>query len=96
MLKVLARPARRLVAAILLVAAGRSSRAASSPCTQGTGRRPPQRIDDRLRADLDEFRLARGRSRTPAELGGAPDFIAGQGYHTDSRIFAIAPRGAAW
>jgi len=48
-------------------------------------------IDDRLRADLAEFEASpAGRSSSEAELLSASRrFIESQGYHSDSRIFAI-------
>ncbi len=84
----------RLVAAILLVAVVVLT-GSFFALHQATGAEIRSGIDDRLRADLNEFQASpAGRSRTPGELerrGRA--FIAGQGYHPDSRIFVIAPRG---
>ena len=49
------------------------------------------RVDDQLSQDLDEFRASAGPGiDSPAALRKAAErFIASQGYHADSRIFAI-------
>ncbi len=49
------------------------------------------RVDDRLKRDLEEFDASpAGRARDEAQLRrAARSFIAAQGYHPDSRIFAI-------
>jgi two-component system OmpR family sensor kinase len=63
---------------------------------QGTGADVRARIDDQLASDLAEFRASpAGRARTPAALErDGTRFISGQGYHSESRVFAIVPAGA--
>ncbi len=87
----------RLVAAILLVAvfvlAG-----SFYALHEGTGSDVRARIDDQLGSDLAEFRASpAGRAATVGELEReGRRFVAGQGYHSESRVFAIEPaRGGA-
>ena len=84
----------RLVAAIVLVAVvvlGGTFYALH----QGTGSDVRARIDDQLGSDLAEFRASpAAEARTVAGLERAGRrFIAGQGYHSESRVFAIQPEG---
>lgn len=81
----------RLVAAILIVAV--AVLAASFFALHAvTGADLRGQIDDQLRADLSEFEQSQaGQSQTEAELlRESRKYVAGQGYHADSRIFAIA------
>ena len=89
------RPARQVGGGDPAGRRGRARRGASSPCIRATGAEIRSDLDDRLQADLGEFQARPpGARRTPAELERrGRDFIAGQGYHSDSRIFVIAPRG---
>ena len=60
-----------------------------------TGAALNERIDDRLHDDLAEFEASPAAdSASPGQLGHrAQQFVSGQGYHADSRIFAIEPDG---
>lgn len=80
----------RLVVAILIVAVAVLA-GSFIALHQGTGADLRARIDDQLGADLSEFEAsATGKADTPAQLERrARDFVAGQGYHAASRIFAI-------
>jgi signal transduction histidine kinase len=80
----------RLVLAITLVAA---IALASSFffLHERTGSDLESRIDDQLAGDLHEFESSpAARSRTEAQLARrSRDFVNGQAYHPDSRIFAV-------
>jgi two-component system OmpR family sensor kinase len=80
----------RLVAAILIVAVAVLA-GSFFALHEGTGADLSREIDDQLRTDLGEFEgSAAGRSQTEERLEHrARAFIASQGYHGDSRIFAI-------
>jgi two-component system, OmpR family, sensor kinase len=85
----------RLVAAILLVAV--AVLAGSFVALHArTGSELNQRIDEGLRDDLHEFQGSSAASATTsAQLAHrAQQFVDGQGYHADSRIFAIEVPGA--
>jgi signal transduction histidine kinase len=79
-----------LAAAIVLVAVAVLG-ASFYVLHQRTGANIERRIDDGLRADHAEFVASpAGQASTPAELrGDSRRFVRGQGYHPDSRIFAI-------
>lgn len=80
----------RLVAAILIIAAAVMT-ASFFALHAVTGADLRGQIDDQLRADLEEFQGSpAGQAHTPEQLlrrGRA--YVASQGYHSDSRIFAI-------
>ena len=80
----------RLVAAILIVAVAVLA-GSFFALHEGTGADLSREIDDQLRTDLAEFESsAAGSSQTEEQLARrARAFIATQGYHGDSRIFAI-------
>ena len=80
----------RLVAAILIVAVAVLA-GSFFALHEGTGADLSREIDDQLRTDLGEFqRSAAGSSQTEEQLiSRARNFVATQGYHGDSRIFAI-------
>jgi two-component system, OmpR family, sensor kinase len=80
----------RLVGAILIVAVAVMA-ASFFALHQVTGADLRGQIDDQLQADLGEFQQSpAGHSQTEPELlRRARAFVAGQGYHADSRIFAI-------
>jgi len=80
----------RLAAAIVLVAVAVLG-ASFYVLHQRTGANIEHRIDDGLRADHAEFVASpAGQASTPAELrADSRRFVRGQGYHPDSRIFAI-------
>jgi two-component system OmpR family sensor kinase len=80
----------RLVLAITLVAAGVLA-VSFYVLHQRTGSDLESRIDDQLAGDLHEFESSpAARSGTPAELAHrSRQFVNGQAYHPDSRIFAI-------
>jgi signal transduction histidine kinase len=79
----------------ILIAAGAVLVGSFFALHERTGAEIRGRIDDRLQADLVEFRSSpAGRAHTPAELQArGRRFIGGQGYHPDSRIFVITARG---
>jgi signal transduction histidine kinase len=58
---------------------------------QGTGADLRGRIDDQLRADLAEFEASPAATSTDERelIRRSRQFIAGQGYHPDSRVFAV-------
>jgi two-component system OmpR family sensor kinase len=80
----------RLVAAIVLVAIAVLG-ASFYVLHERTGADLEGRIDDQLRGDLAEFEASpAARATTPAQLRvTSRAFVNGQGYHPDSRIFAI-------
>lgn len=80
----------KLVAAILIVAVAVLA-GSFFALHQGTGADLRGRIDDQLQEDLAEFQASpAGESRNERELRSrSQDFIANQGYHAESRIFAI-------
>jgi signal transduction histidine kinase len=84
----------RLAAAILLVAVAVLA-GSFIALHERTGDDIRAGIDDRLRADLVEFGASPAGSSTSEEelLRRARRFIASQGYHSDSRIFAIQAGG---
>lgn len=84
----------RLVAAILIVAVAVMA-ASFFALHLVTGSDLRGQIDDQLRADQSEFDASpAGRSETEAQLlSRAREFVSSQGYHADSRIFAIGVGG---
>lgn len=84
----------RLVAAILLVAVGVLV-GSFVVLHERTGDDILESLDDRLRTDLAEFEESRaGSSDTSQQLARrGRRFIEAQGYHPDSRIFAIEAAG---
>jgi heavy metal sensor kinase len=86
----------RLVLAISAVSAATVA-ASFVALHAGTGSDLRARIDDELRTQYAEFRqqvIDKGEARTPAELERASrQFVVGQRYHPESRIFAIGVQG---
>ncbi len=86
----------RLVAAIVLVAVPLLA-ASFYALDEGTGADLRGGVDDGLRADAAEFEASPAASSvSPGQLiARGRRFIDGQGYHGDSRIFAIRSEGPA-
>ncbi len=80
----------RLVAAIFLVAAFVLA-GSFYALHEGTGADLEEQVDEHLRADADEFEASpAAASTTPAQLKLlGQEFVDAQGYHGDSRVFAI-------
>jgi two-component system OmpR family sensor kinase len=80
----------RLVAAIVSVALGVLG-VSFFALHQRTGSDLEARIDDQLAGDLSEFRASpAGQAATAKELAaGSREFVKGQAYHPDSRIFSV-------
>jgi two-component system OmpR family sensor kinase len=84
----------RLAAAIVLVAVATLG-GSFYVLHERTGADLGSRIDGQLRSDLQEFESSpAGQASTPGELRvRAREFVRGQAYHPDSRIFAIEADG---